>query len=127
MKIKLSTGAGLTITAGLLLAGSGTVVAGYGNPGPAPYVNSEGGCLMYDRAGLATVTGDKTHVTIADSGNISARCQISAKDSGLGAGERAVKFSGFVCIAEGELTTKTFEVIDAAGNVTMTCQYKKSS
>lgn len=122
MNNKLLTGAALTIMAGLLLAGGTTVMAGNGG---TPYVNSEGGCVMFDRSYQLTVYGDKTHVTVATSGNNSVKCQISAAESGLGAADKAVRYSGFTCVADGILTNKTTETIDNAGNVTMTCQYKK--
>lgn len=125
MNDKFLAGAGLTIVAGLLLAGSATVMAGT-PPNSNAYVNSVGGCLMLDRLAAPNVVGDKTHVTVASSSNISVRCQISAAESHLGASAKAVKFSGFACVANGTLTYKTAETIDDLGNVTMVCQYKKS-
>lgn len=90
-----------------------------------PFVNSEGGCLMFDRDHQLTISGDKTHVTVATSGNNSVKCQLSPAESGLGAADKAVRYSGFACVADEILTEKTTETIDNAGNVTMTCKYKK--
>jgi hypothetical protein len=105
---------GLAVTALALMSASTTALADN-----AAYVIDNQGCGMFDQYGNA-IFADADHGVINHGGKNTLKCYVTTpNDTG-----KVVKFSGFLCNANGTYTYRSWETIDTDGNATLTCQVK---
>ena len=116
MNNKFLSGMTLAFGAALALSASSTAVAGNGFPSVWA-----SGCTMYNATG-GQIYGQDWEVTQADSGNVTVKCKAYGLANSTG---KVVKYQNFPCQTPYGATNRSWEVVDALGNATMTCQIKK--
>src|SRR5262249_25674314 len=114
-----------------LLAALGTFVllsgtAKVANANNAAIVIDNGGCTMLDTAGVNDVVAGADHTAATvKKGNITLKCYaLVDNETGKVIKWNTTNTEGLLCGTLYGLTDRWFEVIDALGNATLTCQIK---